>query len=60
MTKKPARSMWRFLRREGGDYVFVGYIMAAGIKRYPSAGTSVTRWYGTRRVPVERFWGGAR
>lgn len=43
----PARALWRFLRREGGDYVF---------------GFRAT-WDGpcaVRRIPVERFWGGAR
>ena len=41
------RTMWRFLRREGGDYVF-------------SVWAPPPPWWVVRRVPVERFWGGAR
>ena len=44
----PARAVWRFLRREGDDYWFF---------QMPG----VTTWHGwVRRVPVGRFWGGAR
>ena len=49
MTEKTARAMWRFLRREGDDYVFAARII----------GASPLGW-AMRRVPVERFWGGAR
>lgn len=42
-----ARAVWRFLRREGADYVFSVWVP-------PSS------WAMERRVPVERFWGGAR
>ena len=43
----PARAVWRFLRREGGDYVF-------------AVPPSFNWPWSHYRVPVERFWGGAR
>lgn len=43
----PVRAVWRFLRREGGDYVFL--VQYRGTRRWDES-----------RVPVERFWGGAR
>lgn len=43
----PARAVWRFLRREGGDYVWL-------VRPRPPAPWEL------HRVPIERFWGGAR